>query len=328
MNILIVDDERLILLGLKSVLEKNKDVPCIVETASSAEAALHKLEVFPTDLMITDVEMPSVNGLELIRTVQNRKLCSHFIILSGHDSFDYAKTGNSFIFAPDRRIVFVTNSIYQAARVAILFDRKYGNVQCQTSPFYHFGVTSVSSQIHADSLRIYDFTEAQRYENSDDILNSPAIRELPAECSQLYIGMRDYHDPVKMVKALNNAGGKFQFFMVSEEDLYTDWFDALQREENTHIIRLSEPDDSYYRGIVEELVGVLERTFDITLGDIDAGRIVYLARLKYGIGINRNLSEEDLVWYINKAVLYASAQKRDAIMAEDFEKFLPDHQDL
>ena len=92
MNILIVDDERLILLGLKSVLEKNKDVPCIVETASSAEAALHKLEVFPTDLMITDVEMPSVNGLELIRTVQNRKLCSHFIILSGHDSFDYAKT--------------------------------------------------------------------------------------------------------------------------------------------------------------------------------------------------------------------------------------------
>lgn len=244
------------------------------------------------------------------------------------EAFDYAKTGNSFIFAPDRRIVFVTNSIYQAARVAILFDRKYGNVQCQTSPFYHFGVTSVSSQIHADSLRIYDFSEAQRYENSDDILNSPAIRELPAECSQLYIGMRDYHDPVKMVRALNNAGGKFQFFMVSEEDLYTDWFDALQREENTHIIRLSEPDDSYYRGIVEELVGVLERTFDITLGDIDAGRIVYLARLKYGIGINRNLSEEDLVWYINKAVLYASAQKRDAIMAEDFEKFLPDHQDL
>ena len=224
------------------------------------------------------------------------------------EAFDYAKTGNSFIFAPDRRIVFVTNSIYQAARVAILFDRKYGNVQCQTSPFYHFGVTSVSSQIHADSLRIYDFSEAQRYEKSDDILNSPAIRELPAECSQLYIGMRDYHDPVKMVKALNNAGGKFQFFM--------------------HIIRLSEPDDSYYRGIVEELVRVLESTFDITLGDIDAGRIVYLARLKYGIGINRNLNEEDLVWYINKAVLYASAQKRDAIMAEDFEKFLPDHQGL
>lgn len=91
MKILIVDDERLILMGLKSCIDKITDVPCQVRIAMSGRQALEMLEVEPADLMITDVEMTGMTGLELVETVQKRGFCEHFMILSGYDKFEYAK---------------------------------------------------------------------------------------------------------------------------------------------------------------------------------------------------------------------------------------------
>lgn len=92
LRILVVDDERLILMGLKSVIGKITDISCEIDTAQSASAAIQKLEERPADLMITDVEMPGLSGLELIEKVRNKGWCKHFIILSGYDKFEYART--------------------------------------------------------------------------------------------------------------------------------------------------------------------------------------------------------------------------------------------
>ena len=91
MKILIVDDERLILRGLKSCIEKISDLSCEVETATTGKQALERLEVFAADLLITDIEMPGMSGLELLEKVQQRGLCQNFIVLSGYDKFEYAK---------------------------------------------------------------------------------------------------------------------------------------------------------------------------------------------------------------------------------------------
>lgn len=92
LKILIVDDERLILMGLRAVIEKITDISCEVDTAGSAAAAMALLEEKQADLMITDVEMPGLSGLELIERVRNKGWCSRFIILSGYDNFEYART--------------------------------------------------------------------------------------------------------------------------------------------------------------------------------------------------------------------------------------------
>lgn len=91
MKILLVDDERLILMGLKKYIEKIEDVSCQVETAGNAKQALQILEYFHADLLITDIEMPGMNGLEFLDAVNRRNLCEHTIILSGYDKFEYAK---------------------------------------------------------------------------------------------------------------------------------------------------------------------------------------------------------------------------------------------
>lgn len=92
MNILIVDDERLILTGLKSCIEKITDISCTVQTSTSGKQALQILDFFPADLMITDVEMPGISGLDLIIKAQQQNLCHRFMILSGYDKFEYART--------------------------------------------------------------------------------------------------------------------------------------------------------------------------------------------------------------------------------------------
>lgn len=92
LRVLIVDDERLILTGLKACIEKIQDVDCRVRTAVSGKQAFEMLEIEPADLIITDVEMDKGSGLELIEKARGRGFCPHFMILSGYDKFEYART--------------------------------------------------------------------------------------------------------------------------------------------------------------------------------------------------------------------------------------------
>lgn len=92
MKIMIVDDERLILLGLKSCIEKIEEVKCKVYTASSAQQALETLELTPVDVLITDIEMPGMSGLDLIERCMRKNYVKRSMVLSGYDKFEYART--------------------------------------------------------------------------------------------------------------------------------------------------------------------------------------------------------------------------------------------
>lgn len=91
MRILVVDDEQIILLGIKKILEKMETVHCEVKTASNAMVALDLLDSYSADLLITDISMPQMNGLELVWEAKHKGLCHQFLILSGFSEFEYAQ---------------------------------------------------------------------------------------------------------------------------------------------------------------------------------------------------------------------------------------------
>ncbi len=90
-KVLIADDEAFIKNLLKKTLESS-DFPIEeVMTAEDGREALERALEFCPDIIITDIEMPFMNGLELIRQLQERGIKSKNIIISGYDEFEYAK---------------------------------------------------------------------------------------------------------------------------------------------------------------------------------------------------------------------------------------------
>lgn len=91
LKLMIVDDEPMILKGLMNIIEKGS-TPCSeIVSACDGFDALEKLEDFRPDLIITDIEMPEMTGLELIKNVQAKGLCDRFVILTGYDDTAYLR---------------------------------------------------------------------------------------------------------------------------------------------------------------------------------------------------------------------------------------------
>ena len=65
----------------------------ISEEAQNGQEALDKLEHNPIDLVITDIKMPKVDGIELLRAIVERNLCTCVVLLSDFSEFEYARQG-------------------------------------------------------------------------------------------------------------------------------------------------------------------------------------------------------------------------------------------
>jgi CheY-like chemotaxis protein len=91
-NILVVEDEPLALDDLLGMLAPFADAHRIVGCASGAEA-LAAAAVDAPDLVITDIRMPEIDGLELVRRLKKRSPHLAAIVLSGYSEFEYARTG-------------------------------------------------------------------------------------------------------------------------------------------------------------------------------------------------------------------------------------------
>ena len=78
---LVVDDEWLLVEYARTILE---ELGCEVVTATCASDALHALSVNERiDLLVTDVQMPDMNGLELIARAKRQRPTLHVIVTSG-----------------------------------------------------------------------------------------------------------------------------------------------------------------------------------------------------------------------------------------------------
>jgi len=90
-KIAIVDDEERIRLGLGKLISQLGDRFEVVESYSSAYEMLANARELRADLVLTDIKMPNMNGLELIEKAKEVRPDLRFAILSGFDDFSYAR---------------------------------------------------------------------------------------------------------------------------------------------------------------------------------------------------------------------------------------------
>jgi len=122
-NVLVVDDEQIVLRSCERILSGEG---YYVNTASSARKALELLNDNAYDLMLADIRMPEMDGLELVRQVRAKYPAMNVVIMTGHPSQENIKEALSL-----RIVDYLTKPISpavlsEAAKKAMEISRKHG----------------------------------------------------------------------------------------------------------------------------------------------------------------------------------------------------------
>lgn len=90
-NILIVDDEKFIRLGLKTLIERSKLCTGQIVEAKNGAEAIEQLKLLSFDLIFSDIKMPIMDGIQLMKKIKEEELSNaSLVIISGYDDFSYA----------------------------------------------------------------------------------------------------------------------------------------------------------------------------------------------------------------------------------------------
>jgi DNA-binding NarL/FixJ family response regulator len=110
-RVLLVDDHTLLRQGLRAILEQEKDLKVIGEAADGREA-LRRVTTLKPDVVVIDISMPKVNGIEATRRILAARPVTRIVALSMHDGEDYVEqilragaTGYVLKDAPARDLV-------------------------------------------------------------------------------------------------------------------------------------------------------------------------------------------------------------------------------
>lgn len=104
MRIVIVEDEVMIRVGMGKLIENETKHHVIGEAKNGREGYEMILRLKP-DLVITDIRMPEMDGLEMLKALQGAGLTVRTVILTGYAEFDYARTAiglgvNDYLLKP------------------------------------------------------------------------------------------------------------------------------------------------------------------------------------------------------------------------------------
>ncbi|SFM19732.1 two-component system, response regulator YesN [Gracilibacillus orientalis] len=90
-KILIVDDEMLIRQGIINYIEWESEGYKIIGEASNGEEAIKLMELYRPHIIITDIVMPGMDGIELVKKVKENYPDTEVIVLSSFENFDYVR---------------------------------------------------------------------------------------------------------------------------------------------------------------------------------------------------------------------------------------------
>ena len=91
-KVLIVDDEMLARVGIKSLISWEKEGFTIVGEADNGEKALSEIDRLKPDIIITDYKMPIMDGIQLLLRCKEKKIPAAFLVLSAYSDYEYVRS--------------------------------------------------------------------------------------------------------------------------------------------------------------------------------------------------------------------------------------------
>lgn len=96
MKILIVEDEKNIAQGIHDIIKRLCPITCTIYMAYDGQEACDSYMDSHIDLVITDIRMQQMNGLDMIEKFSRHNPSVQYLIISGYDNFSYAQRAIRF----------------------------------------------------------------------------------------------------------------------------------------------------------------------------------------------------------------------------------------
>ena len=131
-NVLLVDDEDLDLEALRRFIPWEQLNMQVVSARNSAISAAKYIDQAELDVLVTDIRMPQMSGLELAKLAQERNKSIRIVFISGYEDFAYAKqalslNACSYILKPVN-----DNEVYEAlTKVKEMLDQEQSRQQTE-----------------------------------------------------------------------------------------------------------------------------------------------------------------------------------------------------
>ena len=90
-KVLLVDDHALVREGVRALLELHDDMEVVGEAGDGEEAIQRTAELSP-DVVVMDVSMPSIGGMEATRRIVKENPAARVVVLTRHDNLGYARS--------------------------------------------------------------------------------------------------------------------------------------------------------------------------------------------------------------------------------------------
>lgn len=87
-NVMIADDHSMIREGLKQLLELEGDFKVIAEAFDGVDC-MEKLETIKPDILLLDINMPNMNGLEVLQKMKEKRMKVKVLVLTVHNEVEY-----------------------------------------------------------------------------------------------------------------------------------------------------------------------------------------------------------------------------------------------
>ena len=91
MRILIAEDERRAMRGLKNLITSISDQYEVVAEAANGRQALELIQIVKPDVVFTDLKMPYMDGMSLIKASQAAEITTQYVIVTAYEEFEAAR---------------------------------------------------------------------------------------------------------------------------------------------------------------------------------------------------------------------------------------------
>ena len=156
-QVLLVDDEEQILHGYANYFPWSEAGFSVGGTAASAAEAMRMLETGSYDVLVCDIEMPGMNGIEFIEKIHGTRPGLPVIVLSGHNVFDYARKLIdyeivAYVLKSDKHSVLLDALRRAATRLGT--PRSDHEVVQEACAYIHRALPDASLQTAAEALHV------------------------------------------------------------------------------------------------------------------------------------------------------------------------------